>query len=56
MKDLLRCVACGNYTLKEQCDCGGAAQTPKPAKYSPEDKYASYRRKARQEMQKEVRV
>ena len=34
--------------MKEECPiCGAKAATPKPAKYSPEDKYASYRREAK---------
>jgi len=47
MKHILKCTSCGSYTLKEQCSCGAAAVSPKPAKYSPEDKYASYRRQAK---------
>ena len=33
--------------MKEICSCGGGALTPKPAKFSIEDKYGSYRRKAK---------
>ena len=33
--------------MKEGCACGGKASTPKPAKFSVEDKYGSYRRKAK---------
>jgi rRNA maturation protein Nop10 len=33
--------------MKEICSCGGNALTPKPAKFSIEDKYGSYRRKAK---------
>ena len=48
MKHILRCPKCGTYTMKEECPiCGTKAATPKPAKYSPEDKYASYRREAK---------
>lgn len=47
MKHIFRCQECGTYTLKEECQCGGKAVTPKPPKYSPEDKYAGYRRKAK---------
>lgn len=46
-KHILKCTSCGNYTLKEKCKCGSKAMTPKPAKFSIEDKYASYRRKAK---------
>lgn len=49
MKHILKCGKCGAYTLKEKCSCGGKAVTSKPAKYSPEDKYASYRRTAKKE-------
>ncbi len=47
MKHILKCGKCSTYTLKEACRCGGKAVTVKPPKYSPEDKYASYRRKAK---------
>ena len=33
--------------MKDVCGCGGKALTPKPAKFSIEDKYGSYRRKAK---------
>ncbi|PIN96482.1 ribosome biogenesis protein [Candidatus Micrarchaeota archaeon CG_4_10_14_0_2_um_filter_60_11] len=43
---LRRCTACGAYTLSEtHCSVGSA--NPHPPRYSAEDKYASYRRKAR---------
>ncbi len=47
--DLMRkCIACGAYSLSQECrKCGGETRTPHPAKYSPEDKYAAYRRKAK---------
>jgi rRNA maturation protein Nop10 len=38
--------------MKLQC-CGNSTATPKPAKFSPEDKYGQYRRKAKQELLKE---
>tara|TARA_Y100000031_G_C7917534_1_gene246722 strand:+ start:193 stop:366 length:174 start_codon:yes stop_codon:yes gene_type:complete len=47
MKLILKCGKCSKYTLKDKCSCGGKAITPKPAKFSPEDKYGSYRRKAK---------
>lgn len=47
MKELLKCGKCGKYTMKEECACGGKAITPKPAKFSPEDKYGKYRRQAK---------
>jgi len=47
MKSILKCSNCGKYTMKETCSCSGKAITPKPGKFSPEDKYAQYRRKAK---------
>lgn len=47
---ILKCRRCGKYTLHEACpDCGGPALNPKPARYSPEDKYSGYRREAKRE-------
>ncbi|NQU98682.1 ribosome biogenesis protein [Candidatus Woesearchaeota archaeon] len=47
MSHILKCDKCGNYGLKENCDCGGKRINPKPQKYSPEDKYGAYRRKTK---------
>jgi len=47
MRNILKCQDCGKYTMKETCACGSKALTPKPAKFSVEDKYGSYRRKAK---------
>lgn len=41
---ILKCMVCGSYGLSKDCVCGGSRVSPKPPKYSPEDKYASYRR------------
>ena len=49
MKHILKCMSCGNYTLKEICKCSSKAVTPRPAKYSPEDKYGKYRREVKKE-------
>jgi len=49
---LLKCGHCHNYTMKEQC-CGSATVQLRPPKYSPEDKYGDYRRKAKEEIIKE---
>jgi H/ACA ribonucleoprotein complex subunit 3 len=49
MKHILKCQMCGKYLLKEICDCGGRAVPPAPPKYSPEDKYAEYRRRVKKE-------
>ncbi len=42
-----KCVVCGKYTIKQgSCPyCGGEIASPHPPKFSPEDKYAKYRRK-----------
>ena len=47
--EILKCGKCHAYTMKETCTCGGKAITSKPPKYSPEDKYGSYRRTAKNE-------
>ena len=52
MKAILKCEN-GHYTLKETCDCGKKAVTIVPARYSPDDKYASYRRTVKKESLKE---
>jgi len=43
---LRKCVKCERYTLnQEKCPyCGGKVHVPHPAKFSPDDKYAKYRR------------
>lgn len=42
---MMKCPACGNYTLKGNCPkCGKKTERPIPARYSPEDKYGKYRR------------
>lgn len=40
--------------MKEVCDCGGKTFSPKPPKYSPEDKYAEYRRRAKERALEEM--
>ncbi|MDT7890335.1 MAG: RNA-protein complex protein Nop10 [Desulfurococcales archaeon] len=48
MKHLIRkCTKCGRYTLKERCPaCNSETIDPHPPRFSPEDKYVSYRIKA----------
>ncbi|HOV81798.1 MAG TPA: RNA-protein complex protein Nop10 [Methanothrix sp.] len=42
---ILRCGACGRYTLKDICPaCGGQTANSKPARFSPDDPYGRYRR------------
>ncbi|TMI25778.1 RNA-protein complex protein Nop10 [Candidatus Bathyarchaeota archaeon] len=45
MKWLMRrCPKCSRYTLKEICPvCGTPTKNPRPAKFSPDDKYARQR-------------
>ncbi|HLE54232.1 MAG TPA: RNA-protein complex protein Nop10 [Thermoplasmata archaeon] len=51
MRSLLKkCLACGRYTLQDACPgCGGRAGNPMPPRYSPEDRYGSYRRRLKRE-------
>ncbi len=46
MKTLKTCPACKKYTMNEKCACGSDTRTAHPPKYSPQDKYAKYRREA----------
>jgi H/ACA ribonucleoprotein complex subunit 3 len=47
---ILKCTACGRYTLKEICTlCGAPAIITKPARFSPDDPYGKYRRAITQE-------
>jgi len=49
------CPSCKRYTLKENCpSCGEETIFRVPPKFSPEDKYAKYRREARRKLLKEV--
>tara|TARA_Y100000310_G_C20104725_1_gene544402 strand:- start:202 stop:363 length:162 start_codon:yes stop_codon:yes gene_type:complete len=48
MKKILKCPKCSEYTMQETCSkCNKKTINPKPAKYSPEDKYGKYRRIAK---------
>lgn len=48
MKHILKCPECMRYTMKVKCpECRTKAVNPKPSKYSPQDKYGEYRRKAK---------
>jgi len=49
MKQIMKCPNCGRYTLKKVCPvCGSKTVSSKPPKYSPNDKYESYRRKMKE--------
>jgi H/ACA ribonucleoprotein complex subunit 3 len=42
-----KCTICGRYTLKDICPkCKNDTAGSAPAKFSPEDRYGEYRRKA----------
>ena len=47
MKHIFKCNVCNKFTMKEICDCGNNTIISKPLKYSPDDKFMSYRRKAK---------
>ncbi|MFH1182359.1 MAG: nucleolar RNA-binding Nop10p family protein [Candidatus Woesearchaeota archaeon] len=49
----LKKCACGTYTMKDKCGKGHETFSPKPAKFSPEDAYGTYRRKAKEVARKE---
>ena len=44
MTSILKCENCKSYGVSDLCDCGSRRVSVKPPKYSPEDKYAKYRR------------
>ena len=50
-KSILKCVKCDSFTLMA-IHCGSETINPKPAKYSPEDKYKEYRIKYKKEIKK----
>ena len=52
MKHIMKCVECGKYTMNEKC-CNVNTIKAGPPKFSPEDSYAEYRRKAKMEQFKE---
>lgn len=59
MNRLLRkCAVCQGYTLSDECQKCGSAETinPHPPKYSPEDRYLRYRVRSRYEGPKQVSV
>lgn len=51
-KHIMYCASCKTYTLKPVCSCGEKTGERKPAKYSPDDKYAHYRREVKSEQRK----
>jgi len=54
MGGIMFCPNCRAYTLKAVCGkCSSRSVIPKPARYSPDDHYASYRRKAKESQLRE---
>lgn len=51
MRHIFKCESCGKYTMKEEC-CNQKTIESKPPKYSPQDKYAKYRRQYKEENEK----
>ena len=50
-QEILYCSNCKGYTLKNTCKlCNNKTESPKPAKFSPLDKYGKYRRLYKKEM------
>jgi len=50
MLHILKCEKCSVYTLQNFCPkCGEKTLSPKPAKFSIEDKWGYWRRKAKKE-------
>ncbi len=44
---LRRCAKCGRYTLDGSCpQCRAPTVCPEPVRFSPEDRYGTYRRTA----------
>ena len=51
-KHILICPKCKSYTMKDKCPkCNMETISPKPAKFSPDDKYGDYRRKAKEQLE-----
>ncbi|MGQ4870853.1 MAG: RNA-protein complex protein Nop10 [Candidatus Thorarchaeota archaeon] len=52
MTHLFKCTVCHEYTLEEErCPrCGGSVASPYPAKFSLQDKYGEYRRRAKRKL------
>lgn len=47
MKHVYKCLNCDKYTMKETCDCNRKTMLARPVRYSDEDKFASYKRRAK---------
>lgn len=50
MIHITKCPKCFEYSIEEECkSCGLKTESIRPPKFSPEDKYGVYRRKALRE-------
>ena len=50
----MRMRKCHVYTFKQQCPvCGKDTREPRPARYSPEDRYGIYRRMLKRETKRD---
>ncbi|MBI3026480.1 ribosome biogenesis protein [Candidatus Woesearchaeota archaeon] len=47
MKHILKCISCNKYTMQEVCGCGAKTAIAKPMRYTHDDKFSSYRRRAK---------
>lgn len=47
MNKIRKCLKCGKFTLEKECD-GNLTVQVAPAKFSPEDRHAKYRRMAKE--------
>ena len=47
MRHILKCAKCGKYTMNDACSCGNKTSAAKPLKFSLEDRFSGYRRKAK---------
>ncbi len=49
-REILKCPKCNTYTMKESCPkCNEKTLSPKPARFSLEDKWGKWRRQAKKE-------
>ncbi|MCI0496806.1 MAG: RNA-protein complex protein Nop10 [Thermoplasmata archaeon] len=50
MKSIIRRCGCGRYTMADRCPfCGSPVEPVIPPRFSPEDRYGEYRRRAKRE-------
>lgn len=51
MSHILKCPKCESYGIGKQCACGHDRERKIPPKYSPEDKFAKYRREYKENVE-----